>query len=289
MRRPQGQRACTGSRRRRGGQGQGRHHRTDQARRRRRGGPAQAEPAGGEVAAGGDAIKRAVTLQKSALAILKSNTKDPKAAAAALEAFQKENADAIATLEQDLTAVQKKLKDDPAAAMEMVSKYADEIGEITKLTMELAGEAPALLEDPAVAAALQKLSPNPGQEDERGDAETEVAGEGGGLSEQDEALLEVGLGHQEKMLAILEQHAADPAKAGAELTKYAEANAAELNKLAEVQRRLANDTEAAMSFAKKNMARVSAMAMKVSKLMKDHPTLLDDPKIVEAMAKLSGD
>lgn len=247
----------------------------------------------------GDPMKRALALQKKALELLKANKSDPKAAAAAIDAFHAENTVEIEALKKDLEAMGQKLKDDPSAAMEMIQKYTGELQEMQQLTMDLMKDAPDLMAAPEVAAAMAKLSPSAGGGDEG--AEDGGADDGGAmtdegadavpaekLSDADKAMLEDALIAQEKMIEILSTNAATPDKAGEELSAYFDANKDKLTKLVDVQKRLQNDPTAAMEFAQKNMARITAIATKLSEIVKNNPSLLTNEKVAAAMAKFNG-
>ncbi|PKN57002.1 MAG: hypothetical protein CVU56_13265 [Deltaproteobacteria bacterium HGW-Deltaproteobacteria-14] len=253
------------------------------------------EVATGKLDATGDPMKRALALQKKALELLKANKSDPKAAAAAIDAFHKENTVAIDALKTDLEAMSKQLKEDPSAAMEMFQKYTAELQEMQQLTMDLMKEAPELMSTPEVAAAMAKLSPSPdGGDDEGADDGGAVTDEGDDavpaakLSDADKALLEDALLAQEKMIEILSTNAATPDKAGDELSAYFDANKDKLTKLVDVQKRLQNDPTAAMEFAQKNMARITSIATKLSEIVKNNPALLTNEKVAAAMAKFNG-
>ena len=247
--------------------------------------PAPAEP-------GGDPMKQALELQKRALEILKANKTDAKAAAAALEAFQKENQAAIDALKKDLEAMAAKMKDNPQAAMEVMTKYSAEIQEMTKLTMDLMQEAPDLMSAPEVAAAMAKMSPAPDGPDDGG-AVTDEPGGGDAvpaakLTDEEKKTLEATLEVQEKMVEILAANAADPAKAGDALMKYVVDNQAKLASYTALHQKLQGDQAAAMEFAQKHMPRITAIATKMSELVQKHPNLLSHEKVMGAMMKMNG-
>ena len=264
---------------------------------------AKADEAPAALDGAGDPMKRALTLQRKALELLKANKGDAKAAAAALEAFQKENAAEIETLKKDLEAMGEKLKDDPSAAMAMVQKYSADLQEMQKLTMDLMKEAPDLMGSPEVAAAMAKLSPGAGtkkedavDDDGMDGGEEAITDEGADedavpaakLTDEDKALLEDMMATQEKMIEILEANAADPDKAGDALSAFYDENKDKLQKLADVQKRLQGDQAAAMEFAQKHMGRITAIATKLSEIVKNSPELLTNEKVATAMRKLNG-
>jgi len=242
-----------------------------------------------------DPMKRALELQKKALDILKANKTDAKAAAAALEAFQKENEASIEALKKDLGEMAEKMKDHPEKAMELMQKYAAEIQEMTKVTMDLMNEAPELMGSPEVAAAMAKMSPSPDDDagqDNGGSVTDEPAGDeaipAAKLTDEEKASLEQAVVAQEKMLDLLAENGADPDKAGAALLKYVEDNKASLTAMVAVQKKLQGDQAAAMEFAQKNMARITAIATKLTELMQKYPNLMTNEKVMSAMSKMNG-
>lgn len=257
-------------------------------------------------AAGGDAMKKAMALQRKALELLKANKDDPAAAAAALEKLHEERKDEIAAIQAEFAAMSAKFKDDPSAAMAMMGEHMAEIQELTKLTTDLLSEAPELMASPGVAAAMGKLSPDMGGDDEAGEVDEhaghdhgdgdheghdhgdEAAADGPKLSDEDKALLDEMLVAQEKMVEILSTHASDPDKAGEELMAYATDKSESLAKFQGVQQRLQGDQAAAMEFAQKHMPRIAALGQKLSEIVQANPELLTNEKVQAAMAKMNG-
>jgi hypothetical protein len=100
------------------------------------------------------------------------------------------------------------------------------------------------------------------------------------------------LGHQEKALGILESNKDNPEKAGDELSKYVEANKADLDAIKaqakEMEAKFEKDPAAAMELMAKHGEKLGAMMKKLTDLRTNHAALFENEKVKAAMESLEG-
>jgi len=272
---------------------------------------AEAKPAaeGGALATDGDAMKRALEMQRRAMQILSDNKANPEAAAAAINAFHKDNEAAIEGLKKDLQQMQTEFENDPAAAMKFMEQYSEELQAVMTLSMSLMQEAPDLMASPAVAMAMAKLSPEPGgaghghdhDHDHHGhdhhghdhhghdhDHDHAHAAPSNPLNEAEMAQVGKALDHQEKVLEILEKSGGDAANAVEALTQYMTDNKAELEQLAAIQQRIGEDEALMMQVMSAHMERIGKLGERMGSLFENHAELLMNADVSAAMAKIMG-
>lgn len=100
------------------------------------------------------------------------------------------------------------------------------------------------------------------------------------------------LGHQDKVVSILESNKDNPEKAGEELEKYIAANKADLDALkaesSKMEETFKADPAAAMELIAKHAETIQKLETRKSAVTTANPALMENAKVQAAMSALGG-